>query len=244
LRPDDLIYKSGKAWAPVEITKTRAGFLDAWEIGAKEWRESSAKGQAEFISVREAWKIYEPVGLPGSPPSGKLPDDAQVLARFSAETARFVNREISSRVRKLQEEIAATRNSPKSINKLGVLYARYGQMESAEREFQRTLAIEEYTPALVNLGNLALRKKEVSKAISYFGRAVRRDPASPVVLLGLARAYYAKGDAQQLDQFFSRLQSAAPDLAEKHAYLGRASSGTARAVQAEALEGRMVWVEE
>ncbi len=48
LYPDDLIFREGKVWLPVEITDRNRGFIKAWETGAKEWRESAAKcGQSE-----------------------------------------------------------------------------------------------------------------------------------------------------------------------------------------------------
>ena len=39
--PNDLIFRDGETWVPVEITLVRDGFLKAWTIGAKEWREAT-----------------------------------------------------------------------------------------------------------------------------------------------------------------------------------------------------------
>ena len=243
-RPDDIIMESGKAWIPLEITETQAGFLDAWQKGAQEWRESLVRNEAAFIPVRQAWKAFKPVGLPGASPAIRMPAEPDLLARCSKETALFVDREISARVARLQQEIAAASGNPKPINKLGVLYARYGQIDKAEKEFLRILAREEYVPALVNLGNLSFLRADMQKSITYFGRAFRKEPNNPSVLLGLSRAYYERGDAQQAGALFARLQEAAPDLALKHAYLRTGSTEGARAGQAGAGEGRIEWAED
>lgn len=243
-RPDDLVVRAGKAWVPVEITETRGGFLDAWQKGAQEWREAEVRGEAAFVPVREAWRAFKPVGLPGAAPAVRMPPEADLLARTGKETARFIEREISSRVARLQQEISASGGSPRAINRLGVLYARYGQVEKAEREFQRIVAREEFVPALVNLGNLALLREDLQRAISYFGRALRREPENPGVLLGLTRAYNERGDTQQSAAMYERLRKVAPDVAERNAYLRGGASETARAGQPRAGERRIEWADD
>ena len=47
---DDFIYQDGKVWLPIEITLREGGFLKAWQLGAKEWRENKAKNQAALLS--------------------------------------------------------------------------------------------------------------------------------------------------------------------------------------------------
>ena len=244
LNPEDLIYKAGKAWVPVEITLTKADFLDAWVLGTKEWREESEKGQAAFYPLSEAWAAYEPVGLPGSAAPAKLPTDAALLDRFQKDIGRFVDREIAGRVTELQNEIKSAKGGSKSLNKLGVLYARYGQAGKAEQQFGAILQKEEYLPALVNLGNLALLQGDQAKAIGYFGRGYRKDAANPSILLGLAIAYYQKGDSVQAVSYYNKLQGLAPDLAERHAYLNGEGGSASRAAQAGAPTGRVEWAED
>lgn len=244
LNPDEAIYKSGKAWIPVEITQTRADFLDAWALGAKEWRDSSQKGEANFYTVAEAWSAYEPVGLPGAAPAARLPSESSLLDSFQQEIKRFVDHEVSARAMKLLEEIKANKGSPSTVNKLGVLYARYGLIDKAEEQFLGILQKSDYVPALLNLGNLALLRHDPSNAIKYFGRAFGKDPANPGALLGLARAFDQKGDSAQAGSYFQKMQGIAPDLAEKYAYLKGDTGTTARASQAGAEQGRVEWAED
>ena len=41
-RPDQLIFRAGKAWVPIEVTDRDESFLVAWNDGAQEWRENFA----------------------------------------------------------------------------------------------------------------------------------------------------------------------------------------------------------
>jgi tetratricopeptide (TPR) repeat protein len=242
-RPDEVIFRNRRAWIPVEITMTRDGFLDAWQRGAQEWREAEAKGQAGFFDVREAWRAYEPVGVPGSSTPPRLPAEAELLARCQKQLARFVDRELAVRVRQIEAEIASSGGTARVHNKLGVLYARYGVSDKAEAQFQKSIAKEEYVPALVNLGNLAFLRGETTRAIAWFKRASLKSPDDAGVLLGLARAHHQAGDAANADATFARLKTVAPSVAEKYDYLAL-SGGSSRAGQAGADVGRIPWAED
>ncbi len=155
LRAEDLIFKDDKTWIPLEVTEIEGGFLKAWGAGAKEWREAVAREQEGFYPMHECWKLYEPVGLPGTGFEVTVPPREQILNGYLQEVISFIDREIYPKLAKIQEEIQKTGGSPKSINKLGVLYARYGLYERAEREFQNVLEMDgEFVPALINLGNI------------------------------------------------------------------------------------------
>jgi Flp pilus assembly protein TadD len=243
LAPEDLIFKDGKAWVPVEITRTKDDFFDAWLLGAKEWRESENKAEAKFFTLRDAWAAFEPVGLPGTGAPPKIPAEAELQARLKKDLARFVDRETAPRVAALRAEIKTKQNDPKIVNKLAVLYARYGQSDKAEAELLGILAKSpEFVPALVNMGNLALLAGDSSKAITYFGKAYRKEAANPYALLGLAKAYYQKGDSTQARSFYQKLQDAAPDLAEGNSYL-KGESGSTRSADI-AASGKLEWAEE
>ncbi|TFG59007.1 MAG: hypothetical protein E4H36_14575, partial [Spirochaetales bacterium] len=93
LYPDDLIFRDGLAWLPVEITTRKSGFLRAWQAGAKEWRENVSKDQAGFFPMHAAWDLYAPVGFPGTPNIG-MPDRAAVIAAYRNEVDKYISREI------------------------------------------------------------------------------------------------------------------------------------------------------
>jgi len=72
----NIIEVEGKRWLPVEITVPGQGFTRAWRIGAREWTDASNNANstggtgggegARLYPIREAWKLYPPVTVPGS----------------------------------------------------------------------------------------------------------------------------------------------------------------------------------
>jgi len=130
-RPEDLVYMEEKAWVPVEITEIDGGFLKAWQTGAKEWRENVTKMKARFYPTHEAWNDYSAVGFDIAEADVKMPDEARVTEGFVREYSSFVQREIGTRVDEQEKEIDQTQ-SLKAVNKLGVLYTRYGLYDQAQ----------------------------------------------------------------------------------------------------------------
>jgi tetratricopeptide (TPR) repeat protein len=68
-----------------------------------------------------------------------------------------------------------------------MLYTRYYQAEEA---FLRIVKSEKNQPALVNLGNLHSRRKELDKALEYCERAHRIDGNKPRLPMHLPETCY------------------------------------------------------
>jgi len=67
-----------KRWLPVEVTVPEEGFVRAWRIGAREWRNSGEK--AEIFPIRECWEVYPSVTISVSidyPP--EMPEDTEII---------------------------------------------------------------------------------------------------------------------------------------------------------------------
>ena len=47
--PDDLIFERNKIWLPVELTVLDEGFVKAWELAARQWREHTGTGRASSV---------------------------------------------------------------------------------------------------------------------------------------------------------------------------------------------------
>jgi tetratricopeptide (TPR) repeat protein len=240
---DELIFRNEKVWVPVEVTEREKTFLDAWQLGAKEWRENLSKNQAGFFPVRDAWAVYEPVGLPGSGNAPVLPDQAQMVKDFRDDVARLVDREIFNKVAALQAAITKSQDSPKSINALGVLYARYDLTEKAEREFKKVTVKSEYVPALVNLGNLAFLKGDMEGALTFFNRAYKKDSKYPGALLGIARASHEIENYATVKKSFGELRQVDPDLASRFAYLELKGEEATRAADILQVRDFIIWQE-
>lgn len=187
LNSDDLIFENNDTWIPVEITLIQQGFLKAWKKGAAQW--IAAEGQRGFFPLDEAWQIYKPVGSPGGDIVDAVPPDpASLLKSFESEMNSFVKREIEEQVTGLENQIARSNNNERYINRLGVLYARYGLYDEAIGEFNRIS--RSYVPAMTNLGNIMYQQQDYIGAIKWYEKALDMEPDSRTALLGAARANY------------------------------------------------------
>jgi hypothetical protein len=88
VRSEELIEFEGKLWLPLEITVPSQGFAEAWRIGAREWR--TAGTEARIYPIREAWKTYPPVSVPGAGDRlPDMPDEGEILRRFEAALGKI-----------------------------------------------------------------------------------------------------------------------------------------------------------
>jgi tetratricopeptide (TPR) repeat protein len=241
---DNLIFVEDNVWLPVEVTMIHDGFLKAWEQGAKQWRENSVRDLAGFFPVQEAWGIFEAVGLPevGAPVS--IPDRTKVVEEYLAEFTRFIDREIYPDVARLQGQITRANDPSKYVNKLGVLYARYGLTERAASEFRRVLGYGEYLPALVNLGNLEFLSGEMLTALDFYERAERLAPDNPKVLLSVARTHHELENYGLVQRSYSRLKEIDSALADQFGYLAFRGEEAARAARISDVKDMVIWDEE
>ena len=228
-RLDRFIVSQGRVFIPVEATIFGKGFNAAWAEGARQWRLAGT--EARLIPVREAWKDYEAVGLRDTPPALSYPGARAVVASFKGELDRFVSDELVPQVARLQEEIKRSGATSKNLNRLGVLYARYGKYAEAETEFQKVVRREEYAPTLVNLANIALIRGDAKGAAGFYDRVLKKDPRNKAALAGAVRVRNELGDRAGAQRHLASLQAVDPSAAESLAALvsqsseGRASAG-------------------
>lgn len=244
LSPDDLVLVGDKSWLPIETTERNAGFVQAWTDAAKEWRENLAKGQAELYPVHEAWSLYEPVGFASDMGTVALPDKDALAAAYLGELTHYVDREIYPEVQRLKAEIGRSQGSAKAENQLGVLYARYGQNDKAEAEFQKALKGGDHPLALINLGHLRYLGSKYLEALGYYERAQKLTPDSPTLLLALARANHELENYGVAKLAYDRLKAADPALAARFAYLELKGAEGTRAADASGAKDQIIWGQE
>ncbi len=239
----DLIFREGKVWIPLEITMTQDDFLSIWQKGAAEWREFSDKDQAGFYPMYESWKLYEPVGLPGT--EAELPpiDREKVINMFRLDVEKIITREVYPRAAELEVRIKNSNRAYKYQNQLGVLYGRYGLYEKAIEVFQQVLAVHSYLPSYLNMGNIYFLLKDYEQALIFYKKVEEQSSGKDSVLLSIARTYYELQDFQQSEQYFESLHTVNPGLAEKYSYLAFQSAGGSRALDVESLRSQVIWEE-
>jgi transglutaminase-like putative cysteine protease len=225
----DLIVRDGETWIPVEITRVKDGFLRAWQTGAQEWRAAEANGNAAFVPIHDSWEKYSPAN------SGDVikvnvtpPDSERVYAAYSTELKMLWASDFLPRVTSLQNELKAKRFDAKLLNRLGVLYARFGMYDDARKQFETLVANNGEVPtALINLGNLAYLDGRNQDALDYFTRALKQSQGSSVALQGIAMAGYELGDTNAVQTALEQLKKADPGAASRLASLGGGGAGRA-----------------
>ncbi len=227
LNPDNLIFRDGRVWVPIETTMVSEGFLDAWIMGAKQWRDNDEMGRADFWPVRESQDVYAPVGA-SSAGEVDIPSPSAILDSFISENRRFIKMEIDDRETKLKAAVVSSVGAPRDVNRLGLLYARYGLYPEAQIQFEKA-AERNSIPAIVNLGNILYLSGDYRKAADSYQRVLKLSPNSSRALLGLAKSQYEMENLGKVKEIYTQLKDINPELAQKYAYLGSGDTGTARA---------------
>ncbi len=240
---DNLIFRDEKVWIPFEITALKESFLEGWETGAREWRGNEPEGNAGFFPIRDAWQYYEPVGLPGAGGTIDLPDSDMVINKFTEELSSFISKELDPQIERISMEIERSQGSPRSYNKRGVLYARYGLNEEAVEEFEMAIETDEFFPSLINIGNILFLEKQMDRALEYYNRAYELHPDNPRVILSMARTHHSMGNSDTAAEYYTRLKELDPDLAEQFSYLDPERAETERASNINGSENIVVWEE-
>ncbi len=239
---DDLIFRNEKTWLPLEVTLVKDRFFKAWKEGASEWNRYEPLGQAGFYPVSEAWQVFEPVGLPGEAKGVELPQPKTVETAFNNELALIIQREIENQVKDLDERIVKSGNNARLINQLGILYARYGLLDKAEKQFGKILQETEYTSALVNMGNIRFIRNDFKGAQEYYRRALKKYPDNPKVMLNLARVYYELQQYSDAQGLYEKVRLISPETAQRYAYLGTEKTSETRASDTQE-KGTVLWEE-
>lgn len=223
----ELIFHGGKAWVPVEITLTKEGFSKAWRVGAKEWRDADARGEAQILPVSEAWKEYPPVSVPGAVSRFSVPDERRAALAFDRSIDAIVEREIRPKVRAYTDALA--RNDSADVrNRLGVLYGRYGMLEDAKEQFSLA-ARRGNLHARVNLANVSFLEEDYKRALGQYNDVLARDPDNNLATLGAARCHYELDEYDRSDSLYAELGTRDVALSRSYGYLGSFFDSTGRA---------------
>jgi tetratricopeptide (TPR) repeat protein len=233
--PADLILRDdGSVWLPVEVTLVREGFLRAWKAGAREWERAVAGGTSELVTLNSAWNE---AGFPavdtGRVLQGAIstPDAARVYENVSLSLSQVATAEIKTRADELLALLKKTPNDPKLLNRLGVLYARFGLLKDARTQFETITRTSKDVPSstLINLGNLSYLEGKYQDAFDFYHRALQKSADSVIAILGKARAAYELRKDDEVKKAYDLLLQAAPDTAKEYAYLNSGTTGTGRA---------------
>lgn len=93
-----------------------------------------------------------------------------------------------------REAVRLATADPLSLNNLGGLQIRLGQIKEAKTAVENALALyPNYLPALLNMGTIALREERYEDAVDIYMRALSVDPTSYVAAINLAATFIELG---------------------------------------------------
>lgn len=156
----------GDLWVPVEITMIgKSGFPEAWRTGIEEWTRYEDKPEVRaFYKTRESQKLYRPVGLRETDLGLQYGSGEAIDTNFKNDLNRIISNVLKDYITK-----ARTTGRKQDYNRLGIMYARFGQYSEAETVFKKVIVLDpEYTGARINLGNLQFLQENYGKAVESY----------------------------------------------------------------------------
>jgi tetratricopeptide (TPR) repeat protein len=243
-RPDNLIIVGNEVWLPFEITMLNAGFLEAWETGAREWYAADRTSNAELVPVQTAWERYAPVQLTDAEDLSIPAISSTFRPEFSGELDSYIRREIYERARQLEQRAQGSRSAYRAYNSLGVLYARFGLYEEARQWFRQSLSATNNEAAHINLGNMYYLAGEYFDALNEYELAGGINPDNINAQLGIARCQFELENYGFVKQSYDRVKQLDPAMAERYSYLELRSQDAARASDYDRLGEVAEWYDE
>jgi hypothetical protein len=236
-----LIVQGDRVWLPIETTLRDAGFTEAWNKAASEWRDASARGLAAVYPLHEAWKTYAPVGLPADGTSVAAPAADKVVKAFDAEISKAVDAELGARLAVVGPAPApnsAGVQAAKTFNDRGVLFGKFARYADAEKSFQAAVKAGSIS-GLVNLGNIAMLKSDPTSALGYYQQAAKQITGSAGLYVNMAKAAAALGKNADAAAALENVKRLDPAAAEKYSTLAQVGSGGTRAAEID--DSKPIW---
>ena len=215
---DELIIDGDEVWVPLEITLSDEGFNRAWTKGSWEWNTAKRNGNAMLYKMTESWQVYKPVNVPGAAAKFNLPEEGLVINDFAGAVDEFVIAQITPQIVHY-ENLIAKQPVAANYNDFGILYAKYGLFEQAEKQFA-IARNKNYLPAVLNSANLYYSKKDYDSAERFYKQVLLRDSKNSLAMIGLARCAYEKNDYKTCDLYYGTVYNTDRALARKYSYLG------------------------
>ncbi|MDR0877709.1 MAG: LysM peptidoglycan-binding domain-containing protein [Treponema sp.] len=214
---EGLIEHDGRLWMPVEITVTNRGFLRAWRIGAREWRD--AGDEARFYPMKDSWAIYPPVSVPDATRRAPaLPQEDVFIAALENSLNTVGEFVIRDRVQEMERAVSRSGGAQQRLlyNEMGILYSRYGILTKAAAAFGKAADND----AVINIGHLAFIEGRYQDAIRRYQQIVLNQNEDAQSWLGIARALYDSGDFPRAAAAYGDVVRVNPALAGLYPYLG------------------------
>ena len=208
---------NGMYWVAVDVTDLSKGFSEAVKTAKSEWDLAESAGGVTFHPLREGRERYGRGTVPKLP-APKIAVAEELAELYKAEEKTYVQEGIAPQVASLKEKITSTKDI-RVRNSLGILLARYGELQKASIELSRATMQQDYVPALINLGHIYYIQEDYVRAQPFYERAYDQAPFDPRVILALAKVNYRLENFGNARRNHEKLESIDPELAEEFSFL-------------------------
>jgi hypothetical protein len=216
--PDELlVLYQGTAWIPLEMTLVGSSFTRAWQKGAEEYRDWSAKGKTDIISIHKAWEQFKPGTLPPADIKAIKVKSEDIEAKYRGELQALAGQRLTNLSAGLLD---ALKKNPKDLNTLGLLGLLYGEngfYAEALEQFQKMLAVDkDNAVALNNIGNINYLQGRLDDARLAYEAALKISGMEPGVMVNLARVFLQMGKKEEAKQWFQNALALDPRVVRQY----------------------------
>jgi DNA-binding beta-propeller fold protein YncE/tetratricopeptide (TPR) repeat protein len=218
--PNDLIVPyQGTVWIPVEMTMVGTSFTRAWQKGAEEYRDWSARNKVNVINVHKIWDEFKPMTLPRSGMSVKV-KRSEIEAAFKGELETLASRHLAYLSTAYRDALKRAPADLTTLGQLGILYGEDGFFAEALEQFQKLLALDKTNAlALNNIGNINYLQGRLDDARQAYEAALKSSPGEPGVMVNLARVSLLAGKKEEAKKLFLNAAGIDPRVIRQYADL-------------------------
>jgi tetratricopeptide (TPR) repeat protein len=161
-----------------------------------------------------------------APPPQSVANASSPAAQAQHPTLSAQERGDIQMARKLYREAIETyRTAPESAavyNKIGIAYHQLGELNNAQRAYERAAKLDpKFIAPINNLGTIYYSKKNYRRAIGEYKRVLRISPDSASTMANMGSAYFARKQYEMASDCYQKALAMDPEVFES-----RGGSGT------------------
>jgi DNA-binding beta-propeller fold protein YncE len=216
--PDSLlIVHRGTVWVPVEMTLVGSSFTRAWQKGAEEYRDWSAKGKVEIVEVQKAWEQFRPVTLPPADLKQIRVKQEEIEAKYKDELEALGRQRLVTLSGGYLEALKNKPDDGQALAQLGILYGENGLYTEALEQFQKLLAVDkDNAMALNNIGNIHFLQERLSEARQAYEASLKVEPGDTGIMMNLCRIRIREGKKDDARNIFREAAAADPRVLRRY----------------------------
>ena len=219
--PDELlVLYRGATWIPLEMTIVGSSFTQAWQKGAEEYRDWSAKGKMDIISIRKAWELFRPVTQPSYDIGPGKVKSEEIEGKYKGELEELARQRLVNLSAGYLELLKKNPNDMQTLGQLGILYGENGLTSEALEQFQKMLAQDKTNAlALNNIGNISYLQGRFDDARQAYEAALTSTPGEPGIMVNLSRVLMQSGKKETAKKLFQEAVAIDPRVIRQYADL-------------------------